>query len=250
MTTYQATKPRPSKRPASGGSKMPTQQYTISHTGSVLEEAGQNVVDRYQNQVSPQRETEILAFECPTNFDTVSWVGDRDAVRFVPRAMESFTGTGSKNTFSLSTDLVPIAGEKAIEDQPHPVVVATDSGSPVDVESVDYATGEVTLVSAPALNNTVKIFPVIAEGTLKFRGINALDHSEGPVYPWPYPIYRWADMEQNKRGTEVNLEGSIAWDRNETLEVLIDSPRQVVWQDSDYPGAYVSTFEMDVQITF
>ena len=57
-------------------------------------------------------------------------------------------------------------------------------------------------------------------------------------------------MEQEKAGTEINLNGRVRWDRNETVEVMINSPHDVVWEDAQYPDAYVSAFEQDVEITF
>lgn len=226
-----------------------TQEYTISHTGSVVETAN---LTRSQNQVSPQRETEILSFECPDNFDQISYVAQRDSTRFKPRAKEVFSGDGSTTTFSLSGDIIPVAGEESIADQPYPVVVAAVGGSEVSIASVDYAANSVTLDSAPASGtDNVQLFPIVTEGTLKFRGLNALDQNVGPVYPWGFPLYRWHDMKQDKRGTEVNLAGSVEWGRNEKVQVLVDSPRQIVWTDSDYPaGQFVSQFEQDVEITF
>ena len=232
---------------------MPTQEYTIGHTGSTLDpNDNKNVVTLSQNQVSPQRETAIASFECPENFDTISYVGKRDATRFKPRTMETFDGDGNTTDFNLSADIQPVAGEPLLVDQPYPAVVAVEVGTgEVDIASVDYAANSVTLDSAPSSGtDNVKLYPIVTEGSLKFRGVNALGQVTGPVYPWSSPLYRWHDMMQDKRGTEINLNGSVSWDRNEKIEVMVDSPRQIVWEDSDYPGAYVTTFEQDVEITF
>jgi hypothetical protein len=235
---------------------MPTdmvQSYTISHTGSVLQDnTGNSLVSRFENQTAPQRETEILDFECPKKFEHVEYVGRRDATRFVPRAVESITGsTGDDTVVSLTNDIQPIAGETEIVDQDYPVAVAVnvDTGTQYDVVDVDYAANEVTLGTDPADTETVKVYPIITEGTLKFQGVNQFDQVEGPVQEWTTPLYRFHDMKQNKRGTEVNLDGRIQWERYESMQVMVDSPRTVVWTDPDYPeGAYVSTFEQDVQI--
>lgn len=56
-------------------------------------------------------------------------------------------------------------------------------------------------------------------------------------------------MKQDKQGTEVNLQGSLSWDRDEKLQVLVDSPTEIVWEHEEYPDAYVTTLEMDVRIT-
>lgn len=224
------------------------QQQTISHTSSVLEQDGTDYVTLFQNQVSPQRQTEIIEFECPDKFDSIQWTGRSDAVRFIPRTKETKTSDGG-NTYSVSVDLIPIVGEKQVEDQPYPAVVAVQNGSEVAIDSVDYAANEVSLASDDG-NNDIHLFPVVTQGTVKMRGINTLDQSTGPVFPWSFPIYRWHDMKQDKRGTEVNLNGSVYWERNESLQLMVDSPTQIVWEDTDYPESYVSQLEMDVEITY
>jgi hypothetical protein len=230
---------------------MATQPYTISHTGTVLEEAGEDAVTLSQNQVSPQRETEIAEFTCPSNFDAIQYVAERDPIRFKPRTKETFSGDGATTTFDLSARIQRVAGEDKLDDQPYPAVVAVADGAEADIESIDYAAGTVTLASAPAdSTDNVHLFPIITEGTVKLVGENSLGQDEGPLYPWGHPIYRWHDMEQDRRGTEVNLQGSAIWERNETLVMMLDSPRQIVWEDDDYPEAYPSELEIDVQITF
>lgn len=231
---------------------MSTQQRTISHTGDTLEDAGYDAVTRSQNQVSPQRDSAILSLTCPENFDEFEYVGQRDAVNFVPRCKETFSGDGSTTTFDVSADLIPIAGEDELVDQPYDVVIATVGGSKVSIASIDYSANTVTLDSAPASGtDNVALFPVISEGVLKFRGRNTLGQVKGPLYPWPHPVYRWADVDQHKRGTEVNLPWPrLLVERNDTLDVMLDSPRQIVWEDADFPESYVSSFQLDVEITF
>lgn len=231
---------------------MPTQEYTISHTGSVLDDETTTNVQRHQNQSDPRRETPVLEFTCPQNFDRISYVGARDPTRFVPRTMETFTGDGATTTFTLNARIQPVAGEPDLDEQDHPAVVAVDvgAGNEVAIESIDYATGDVTLAAAPADGNSVKLYPILTEGTMKFRGIDTLGHVVGPVDSWGFPVYRFFDFHQDKRGQELNLDGSVSWTRHETVEVMLDSPHQIVWEDADFPGSYVSTFEQDVQITY
>jgi hypothetical protein len=161
-----------------------------------------------------------------------------------------------ERTVALSTDFIPVTGEPDVADADYPPVEAVNvtqgtTLDPVDDLTLDYAANEVTVAeSAVADGDTVKFFPIITEGTLKFHAINALGQREGAVYPWGFPLYRWHDMPQDKRGTEITLAGRLAFDRNESMQVMIDSPRQVVWEDADHPDAYVSTFEQDVEITF
>jgi hypothetical protein len=152
---------------------------------------------------------------------------------------------------TLTADIQPIHGEEAIEDQDYPVVIAynVDQATEIDISAVDYSANEVTLADDPADTETVKLWPVITEGTLHFRGLNQFGQIEGYVYPWSTPLYRWHDFKQLQRGREVNLHGSIEWTRYEVLQVVMDSPRQIVWEDADYPqGEFVSTFEQDVEI--
>jgi hypothetical protein len=229
---------------------MPTQDYTVSHTGQVL---GTSQVDRQQNQVAPQRESPILSMEVPDNYDSLEYVGPRDAVRFHPRSKETFDGDGAKVTFALSADLIPSGGEPLLDDQPEPTVQAVADGAEATIDSIDYAADEVTLASAPAADtDNVHFFPLVTDGTVKFRGVNTLNQVLGPVYPWTHPVYRWADFNQDKRGTEINLPWPpVTVERNETLDVMLDSSQQIVWEDADYLyGSYVSEFEMDVRLTF
>jgi len=96
----------------------------------------------------------------------------------------------------------------------------------------------------------VKLYPIMSDGTVQFRLVNQFDQEEGRVYPWATPLYRWHDFPQLKRGREVNLHGAVEWQESERVEVLLDAPEQIVWNDPDYPlGEYVSTFEQDVTIT-
>lgn len=223
------------------------QDYTVSHTGSVL---GADMVTATQNVADSQ--SDILAFECPRKFSRIAYAGRRDATRFVPRSMETVTGTtGDDTVVSLETDLQPVAGEEDIEEQDYPVAVAynVDQAAEVDIESVDYAANTVTLATDPADTETVKVYPVISEGSLQMFAVNQFNQVEGPVYPWPTPITRWSDFHQDKRGLEINLHGSLDYSEAEKLVVRIESPRQIVWEDSDYPrGEFVSTFEQDVKI--
>lgn len=222
-------------------------EYTISHTGQVL---GHDMVTRSENATGS--ESAVLAFECPRKFNTIEYRGERDPTRFVPRTEQSITGTVNDDTVvSLNNAIQPVAGEAEIAEQNYPVVIAynVDQATEVDIASVSYATNEVTLATDPADTETVKLWPILAEGEVKFQGRDSLGQIEGPVYGWTMPIYRWHDMPQDKRGYEVNLHGSVRWSRYETVEVILESDHTLVWSDPDYPrGQYVSTFEQDVVI--
>lgn len=226
------------------------QRYTLSHTGSTL---GSESVTTATNQVGPQRETAVISFECPRQFSRISYVGPRDATRFVPRTTETRTGTSNDDTVvSLDANIQPVAGEPEIADQDYPVAVAYNvtQDSKIEIVDVDYAANEITLGTDPADGDDIKIWPIMSDGEVQYRLINQLGQEEGRVYPWSTPLYRWHDFPQLKRGREINLHGSVTWEENETVEVLLDAPQEITWEDSDYPeGQYVSTFEQDVEIT-
>ena len=227
-----------------------TQEYTLSHTGSTL---GESYVTTQPNQTGPQRETAIITFECPRKFAAIEYVGQRDATRFVPRTTESITGSANDDTVvDLEANIQPVAGEEALDDQDYPVVVAYNvtTGTHYEIADVDYATDQVTLGTDPADGDEVKLWPIMGDGDVQFRLVNQFAQEEGRVYPWATPLYRWHDFPQLKRGREINLHGSVTWEENETVEVLLDAPQAITWEDPDYPeGQFVSTFEQDVEIT-
>lgn len=227
-----------------------TQESTISHTGSVVESDN---VTLDTNQVSPQRETAIISWECPRKFSQIEYVGNRDATRFVPRTTQTLTGTANDDTVvSLSANIQPVSGETEIADQDYPVVVAYNvtQDNEIDIADVDYATNEVTLATDPNDGDEVKLWPVMTDGELQYRLVNQFDQEQGRVYPWSTPIFRWHDYPQLQRGREINLHGAVTWEENERVEVLLDAPLEITWQDPDYPrGQYVSTFNQDVEIT-
>lgn len=226
-----------------------TQERVISHRGSEL---GAEAVTLTQNQVSPQLETPVASFECPSKYERLHYVGRRHPTKFIPRSMETISGDGAETDFALTADLAPIAGETDIEDQPYPTVraVNTGTGNELTIESVDYATNTVTFAAAPANgSDNIKLYPVIVEGDIGYFGVNQFGQVQGSLYEWKTGIYRFADFPMDKRGTEVRLHGQAVWSEFEKLKLYMDSPRQIVWTDDDYPDAYVSTLEQRVDIT-
>lgn len=243
------------------------QERTISQTGTVLDHQGNTNAETSQNQTSPQRQTEVATFTCPRKFSAIEWNGDRDPIRFVPRTSQSATlsdddASGSleegERTIALSANIQPVAGEEDLVEQEtiaHPAVQAvnTTQGTTVALAdlSVDYAADEVVVAdSAVAAGDTVKVFPIITEGTINFQVENTLNQSEGTLYPWDFPLYRFHDFQQDRRGREINLPDRFAeWEENEEMIVLVDAAEKIVWTDADYPDAYVSGIEFDVQVT-
>lgn len=227
---------------------------SLSQTGSVVNHQGNVNVTLRQNQVSPdQRQTAIIEWTCPRKFEEIEYKGQRDATRFVPRTTETLTGSANDDTVvDLEANIQPVAAEPDLDDQDYPVVVAYNvtQGTEIDIESVDYGASQVTLASNPADGDEVKLWPIMSEGTVQFRIVNQIGHKLGALYPWEQPLYTWHDYPQLMRGREINLHGGGSIGENETLQVHLDAPQQITWEDDDFPlGEYVSTIDQDVHIT-
>lgn len=222
------------------------EEYTVSHTGSVL---GEDHVELSQNQTDPVRRTEVLELECPDKFEGLEFVAAEHPVRFVPRTLEEETGDGATTEFALDANLQPIAGESDIEEQNYPVVEAVEvGGEELEIADVDYTADTVTLEEAPADGTDIKFYPVLTKGTVKWGGKNALGQDIGTLYPWGFPMFRFHDMDQIRAGREITMEGRAEWSHNETLELRLESEEPIVWEDEDYPDAYVSEIEIDLRI--
>lgn len=235
-------------RQVSAATNPKVQEYTISHTGSVL---GDENVELSNNQTNPQMDTPIIGFTCPRKFEWIELNARNHPTRMVPRTVETVSGDGTTTTFDVNADLMPIHGQETVEDQDFPVirVVSVANGTEMNVADVDYAANTVTLETAPADGtDNVKFYPVITTGQVKYRGINQFGQVEGVISDWGTPIYRFADFEQNKRGEAIRLHGNVRWDHYETVQMTLDSPHELVWQDDDYPESYVSTFDQRVNI--
>lgn len=236
------------------------EEYTVSHTGSVL---GGDMVRLSQNQTDPDpRRTPILELECPDKFEALEYVGPEHPVRFEPRTMETATigdadGDGAlqegERTVALEANVQPIAGETELAEQTYAAVEAVNVTQDAEIDAsdleVDYNTNEVVIAeSAVADGDDVKLYPVLTEGSVKWGGKNALGQDEGTLYPWGFPVFRFHDMEQNRAGREITMQGTAEWSHNEHVELRLESARQIVWEDADYPGAYVSEIEIDLRI--
>ena len=227
------------------------QERVISHTGSEL---GTDEVTRTQNQTTPQLDTPVVAFECPRKYEWVEYVGKRHATKGEFRTVQTVSGTAGDDTLvTVDAKLQPVAGETDLADQEEAafpaVIAADDAGNEVEITNIDYAANTVTLAADPADGTDYYIFPLITEGTVQYRGVNQFEQVEGTLSEWSTPIYKFADYDQNKRGTEINLDGRARWDHFEEIELVVDSPRQVVWEHAQYPrGSYVSKLEQRVDI--
>lgn len=237
------------------------EEYTVAHTGSVL---GDGMVTLEQNQTTPEpRRDSVIAFECPDKFERLEYNGPEHPIRFQPRTMQEATmadddGDGdlsaaSDRTIALNNSIQTVAGEDELDEQPYPAVEAVNvtQGTEIGTDelTVDYNTNEVTIAeSAVAVDDDVKVYPILAEGDVKWGGRNALGQDEGVANQWPMPLFRWHDMEQIRAGREITMDAQASWSHNENLELRLESEHPIVWEDADYPGAYVSELELDLRI--
>lgn len=222
---------------------------SLTHT---FNEVGKSNGSLRQN--TPDVNSPILTWTCPRKFESIRYAGGRHRTKFVPRYKETITGTASDDTVvSLAGDIQPITGETEVEDQPYPPVVAYNVTSDTDYTddlTYNYAQNEVTLPSDPADGDTVALYPILTEGTVQYRGLDQFDHEVAPLDEWSTPVHVFHDFDQNKNESEIHLIGAAQWSESETLGLYLDSPRQIVWEDADYPrGAFVSQIEQRVDVS-
>lgn len=231
------------------------QERALDHTGS---EVGEDAVELQQND--PGRKTRIAAWTCPRKFESIRYHGRRHYTKLELRYQQRTYGEEDfdDQTLELEGNLNPVAGEEDIEDQPIPVLKAAniDTGEEIDPRDmeVDYHRNAVSFNPEVLDTETenVVVFPLIQEGAVQFRGVNQFGQVEGPADKWMVPMYRWSDFDLDKQGSEVNLQGSIQFTRDETMELVLESDLDVVWESDDYEhtigGSSVSTIEQRVDI--
>lgn len=213
-------------------------------------EVGSSNVNTYQNTADTY--SPVVSWECPRKFSVVEYAAGVHPTYFLPRTMEQVQGDGTTGPFALSTNVLPVGGETEIADQWKPAVVVYDvtAGAEVDVDSIDYGANEVTLASAPADGNDLKFYPLMGDGNVQYRGIDQFDHEIGSADQWGTPIQDFSDHDQRKNDGAVHLIGQVTFRESEELELWMDAPQQIVWEDPDYPrGAYVSLIEQKVDVT-
>lgn len=223
---------------------------TLTHRGREVEYNGDSNLERKGN-ITGQL-SRILAWTCPDKFSRIDWVGRNHPVKFRPRTVETLTGTANDDTVvSLNSNIVPVAGETRLAEQPYPVARAYNvtQGAEVDIVDVDYPANEVTLASDPADGDNVKIYPVVTEGRLLFKGYDQFGHQIGVNERWATPLETWHSMDQRDPDTSVHLGGEVHFQPSEVLSVEVESPRDIVWDDADYPGAFVSELSVEVDVT-
>lgn len=221
---------------------------SLSHHGN---EVGADNVERLQNTAN--NNSPILKWTCPRKFQTIRYAGGKHKTKFVPRSREEITGTtGDDTTVALTADIQPVAGETNPADFPYDPVVAYNvtAGVEVGIAEYNFSQNEVVLDTDPASGDTVALWPHIVEGTVQYRGLDQFGHEIAPLDEWSTPVHVFADFEQDRNETEIHLVGAAQWEESETLALYMDSPRQVVWEDADYPrGTYASTIEQRVDVS-
>lgn len=226
---------------------------TFDHRGT---EVGSSNVTRSQNSTGSL--TEILKWEQPKKYEEMVLAGGKHWTKAELRGKETFSGDGTDpQTFSLTANIQAVGGEPGLDDQPFRSIVAYDNDATSEIvpDQPDYVADEVTFSGSDAPNNAsnnVEIWYVINEGTVQYRAEDAFGHEVGPLNEWTVPTHVFADFDTDKNTTQVHLPGAARFStESEALKMLVDSPRQVVWSDGNYPrGQYVSRLEqrMDVQV--
>lgn len=227
------------------------QERVLSHTGAEL---GDGMITLSTNQTAPQLATPIIAWEMPDMYEWAEYAATRHPTEAELRTEQTVTGTANDDTVvTVDADLQPVAGEEELADQEDiafpAVIAADDAGNEIDITNIDYAANTVTLAQDPADTVDYHIYPLIVEGTARYRGVNQFNQVEGSLAEWGTPLYKFADYDQQKRGTEVNLQGTARWSTHERLEMVVDSPRAVTWTHAQFPrGQYVSKLNQRVDI--
>jgi hypothetical protein len=234
---------------------MSVTQTNPANDRRTLTQAGYEVGD---SNVTLNRNTSgtfspVIAWECPRKFSRIDYAAGVHPTFFVPRTLETDTGDGTTSTFALNTNLISSGGETDLSKQWEEVVVVYDStnGTEIDVESVNYGADEVTLASQPNTNaDELKFYPIMGDGNVQYRGQDQFDHGIGSADEWGTPIQDFTDHDQRKSDGAIHLIGQVTWREAEELELWMDAPQELIWEEPDFPrGAYVSRIEQKVDVT-
>lgn len=219
---------------------------SFSHTGA---EVGDSNVELNQNTTG--REDVVLRWTMPKKYNRVAYAAGKHYTHAELRHRVNRTShSGTSVDVDGDADLVPVAGELEVDDQPFAAVrvVNTTTGNELSVDSINYGANTLTLATDPA-GDDLALFPVMNEGYVKYVAENQFDQRVGPLDPWGIPSHVFSDFEQDNNETRIHLVGAGSFKRNESLALVVDSPRQVVWEDSDYPEGYVSRWQQRVDVS-
>lgn len=231
---------------------------TLTHRGNQVGEENVELLNNVTGEWTP-----VLKWTGPRKYSRIDYAGGVHPTKAELRTVEEYVATdddGSaaleedERTFALSTNIVPISGDYDPVDQPFPTVEAVNvtQGTTIAPEDlkIDYATSEVTVPeSEVAIDDTIKFYPVLSDGLIQYRAINQFDHELAALDEWGTALHSFADHDQLKGGSEIHLVGRVSWEENETVAVFVNAPQQVVWEDADYPGTYVSSFQQKVDVS-
>lgn len=224
---------------------------TLTHAGA---EVGADNVERTVNV--PNQNTPILSWTGPRKFSQIEYAAGAHSTKANLRSLETFADTDLANgdTATLATNIAPVDGEEAVEDQPFPVVVAvvvddTNAATEANVTSINYAKNEVTVDATVGTTDTLKLYPLIADGTIRYQGHDQFDHRLGSLDEWGTPLHVFGDHDQRKADSTIHLVGRASFRENERLAVYVDAPVEVCWEDEHYPDRFVSTYQQRVDIS-
>lgn len=218
---------------------------TFAHTGT---EVGTDNVELLSNVAG--REDAVLRWTIPKKFRRAGYAAGKHHTRAELRHRVDIAGqNGTSVDLSGQANLTTIAGEVNIDEQPFPVVrvVNVTTGNELSVNDVDYSANTVELASDPG-GDDIAVYPVINDGYVKYVAENQFDQRVGPLDPWGIPLHVFNDFRQDKNDTRIHLVGAAAFKREESLVLVVDSPYSIVWEDSDYPESYVSTWQQRVDV--
>lgn len=205
-------------------------------------------------QNTTDERSSIVRFTVPKKFSRLRLDTDRHETKFVPRTKESGLTVQDDSGdlyVSVTGDLTPISGETELSEQDFQVAHAVDStGAEVAVTKVDYARDRVYLDStAVTAGDSVDVFHVITQGNIYVRVKDVFQNVGDVLSQFGFPVRVFSELEQNNRRNRPHLSGGARLGSDETLEILFESPRQIVWEDADYPaGEYVSQIAQRVEL--
>jgi hypothetical protein len=233
-----------------------TQSYTnpkndrrsLTHTGT---EVGTNNLELQQNAAN--REDWVLEWTCPRKYDSITYSAGDHLTKFSPRSREGVDGDGATSTFTVEANIDPPNGEVIVDQMDYQPIIAIDTAdgdAQLTVSGYDFDANEVTFEETPTVGSgNVVMWPIMTEGIIKLIGHDQFNNAVAALDTWGIPLHVFNDFDQAQNMTQVHLTGAATWQESEHLVVYLDSPRQIVWDDAEFPeGQYASTMEQRVDV--
>ncbi len=216
----------------------------------LLTETGDIANVNLQQNVTGERDY-VAQWTVPKEYSQLVLATSIHETKFIPRTKESGLTVQDDNGdlyVSVSGDLNPIAGEEALEDQDFPVAYVHEGGE-VGITRVDYAQDRIYLDgNDTTAGNTADAFYVITDGSVYLRVKDVFENVGDVLDRFGMPVRVFSELEQNSRSNRPHLSGRATLSSSETLELLLESDQQIVWQDPDYPSDYVSQISQRVEL--